>query len=46
MDEQKLESRLKDMERSLKMTLMLVLVSMSISAIALVITFIVLFTRK
>ena len=46
MDEQKIETRLKDMERSLKMTLMLVLVSMSISAIALVITFIVLFTRK
>ena len=46
MDEQKLETRLKDMERSLKMTLMLVLVSMSISGIALVITFIVLFTRK
>jgi hypothetical protein len=46
MDEQKIETRLKDMERSLKMTLMLVLVSMSISAIALVITFILIFTGK
>ena len=46
MDEQKIEDRLKGVERSIKMTLMLVLVSMSISAIALVITFIVLFTRK
>lgn len=46
MDEQKLETRLKDMERNLKMTLMLVFVSMSISAIALVITFVILFTDK
>ena len=46
MDEQKLENRIKGVEHSIKLTLMLVLVSMSISGIALVITFIVLFTRK
>ena len=46
MDEQKLENRIKGVEHSIKLTLMLVLVSMSISGIALVIAFVVVFTSK
>jgi len=44
MDEQKMESRIQNLEHSLKLAMILVVVNMTISFAALAITFVVLFT--
>lgn len=44
MDEEKLENRIKGLERNLRILLILILISLSSSLIALAITFVILFT--